>query len=90
MTVSVPMVELGLLNSVEEATPVGPMVNTLTPVEEAIVKRFPVWLVAPLILREVEATVCTWINNADVFVADGASARAVPRPLVKLSVGKVP
>ena len=42
VTVSVPIVDDGDLNSVEEATPVGPMVNTFTPVDEEIVRRLAV------------------------------------------------
>ncbi len=43
----VAIVELGLLNSDEEATPVGPIVKYCCPVFEATVSKFPVWFKNP-------------------------------------------
>ena len=41
-TVKVPTVELGLLNSVDDATPIGETVKNCCPVLEEITKRFAV------------------------------------------------
>ena len=46
-TVSVPIVEDGLLNSELDATPMDEIVKKLCPVEEMIVRRFAVWFVNP-------------------------------------------
>ena len=45
--VKVPIVDDGLRNSDEDATPVGPIVKRLTPVEEEMVRRLAVWFATP-------------------------------------------
>ncbi len=50
------MVPEGLLNSVEEATPIEDIVKNCLPVEDETVSKLAVWFVTPSILRVVEAT----------------------------------
>lgn len=78
VAISVSIVELGDLNSVEEATPVGPTVSTLTPVEEESVRRLAVWFVKPTMLRVVDPTTEPCRNAKEVEVVTGATANAGP------------
>ena len=77
-TTSVPIVELGVRNSVDDATPVGSMVKKLMPVEELMVRRFAVWFVAPRILSVVDPTLVPWRKTREVEVAADAIEKFDP------------
>ena len=76
--VKVPIVDEGDRNSVEDARPVGPMVKKIRPVDEATVRRFAVWFVAPMILRVVDPTLDPWRKTSEVPVTLGATAKDDP------------
>ena len=57
VTVNVPIVELALLNSVDEAVPKAEIVKYSRPDDEEMVKKFAVWPPNPLISKVVLAAV---------------------------------
>lgn len=78
VTVKVPIVELGLRNSVEEATPKTETVKYSRPDDEAMAKKFAVWPPKPLISKVVLAAVFPCIKTRAVEVVVEATEKLEP------------